>query len=113
MLYSLSTGVALFIALAMLRVIKGISLWYILVPGYILVFILMHHVDQTFAIAFDSGGAATGPMTVTFILALTIGAAKVRRKPDVRWVWDGSNGCFGIGTFSIDTGVSLCQKGEG
>lgn len=77
MLYSLSTGVALFIALAMLRVIKGISLWYILVPGYLLVFILMHHVDQTFvAIAFDSGGAATGPMTVTFILALTIGAAK-------------------------------------
>ena len=77
MLYSLSVGVALFIALAMLRVIKSIPLWYILVPGYLLVFILMRHVDQTFvAIAFDSGGAATGPMTVTFILALTIGAAK-------------------------------------
>lgn len=77
MLYSLSLGVAISIALAMLRVLKGISLWYFLVPGYLLAFFLLRHVDKTFvAIAFDSGGAATGPMTVTFILALTIGAAK-------------------------------------
>jgi len=77
MLYSLSAGVALFIALSMLRIIKGIPLWCFLVPGYLLVYILMYYVDQTFvAIAFDSGGAATGPMTVTVVLAMTVGAAK-------------------------------------
>ncbi len=77
MLYSLSTGVALFIALSMVRVIIGIPLWCFLVPGYLLAYILMYYVDQTFvAIAFDSGGAATGPMTVTYVLAMTVGAAK-------------------------------------
>lgn len=77
MLYTLSVGVALSVGISMLRVIKGIPFLYIVIPGYILVFVLMRYVNETFiAIAFDAAGAATGPMTVTFIMALTIGASK-------------------------------------
>jgi hypothetical protein len=77
MLITLSTGVGLSIAFSMLRVICKIPLLYFIIPGYLAVFIIARHVNDTFvAIAFDAAGAATGPMTVTFIMALTIGASK-------------------------------------
>lgn len=75
MLWSLSIGVAISIGLAMLRVLTGISIWYILVPGYALALALTFCVPKIFtAIAFDSGGVASGPMTATFLLPLTMGA---------------------------------------
>ena len=77
MLYTLCTGVAISVALAMVRVLTGISLWYFLVPGYIIALLLTRFVSSEFtAIAFDAGGAATGPMTVTFILSMIVGVAK-------------------------------------
>jgi len=76
MLYTLSLGVAVSIALSMWRILSGISLWYLLAPGYITAFIMAHCSTPTFvAVAFDSGGVATGPMTVTFILTMAIGLA--------------------------------------
>lgn len=76
MLIFLSAGVATAIALSMLKIVTGISLWYIVIPGYILAFILTRYVNETFiAIAFDSGGVTTGPMIVTFISSLSIGFA--------------------------------------
>jgi len=77
MLITVCIGVSISVALAMLRVIKGIPLWYILIPGYIIAFVLAKFVPAHFVpIAFDSGSAATGPMTVTLILAIVMGAAK-------------------------------------
>ncbi|TVQ13776.1 MAG: DUF1538 domain-containing protein [Balneolaceae bacterium] len=74
MLYTLSTGVAVSIALAMVRILFAIPLWYFIIPGYGLALILMYFNTNTFtSIAFDSGGVATGPMTVTFILAIALG----------------------------------------
>lgn len=74
MLYTLSIGVAISIALAMTRIIYGIPLWYFIVPGYLLAIGMMLYSTDTFtAIAFDAGGVATGPMTVTFILAIALG----------------------------------------
>ena len=74
MLYTLSIGVAISIGLAMARIIYGIPLWYLIGPGYLLAFGLMLYSTDTFtAIAFDAGGVATGPMTVTFILAIALG----------------------------------------
>nr|WP_251047470.1 DUF1538 domain-containing protein [Planococcus sp. ISL-110] len=74
MLYTLSMGVGVSIALSMLRILTGWSLWYFIIPGYLLVFILVIFSTQTFiGIAFDSGGVATGPMTVTFIVAVAVG----------------------------------------
>ncbi|MEX1269773.1 MAG: DUF1538 domain-containing protein [Balneolaceae bacterium] len=76
LLYTLSTGVAISIALAMTRILFGLSLWYFIAPGYILVALMMIFADETFtAIAFDAGSVATGPMTVTFILAIGLGVA--------------------------------------
>ncbi|MEX2573825.1 MAG: DUF1538 domain-containing protein [Balneolaceae bacterium] len=74
MLYTLSTGVAISIAVAMARIIYGIPLWYFIAPGYVLALVITLFSTETFtAIAFDAGGVATGPMTVTFILAIALG----------------------------------------
>lgn len=76
-LYAVCIGVAFSVALSMVRVLTGISLWYFIVPGYIICLLLTRFVSPEFvAIAFDAGGAATGPMTVTFILSMTVGVAK-------------------------------------
>lgn len=76
MLIFLSIGVATAISLSMLKIVADISLWYFIVPGYIVAFILTRYVNKTFiAIAFDSGGVTTGPMIVTFISSLSLGFA--------------------------------------
>lgn len=76
LLYTLSIGVAVSVALAMFRILAGISIWYFIIPGYTIAFLLTRFSSKTFtAIAFDSGGVATGPMTATFILSLAVGVA--------------------------------------
>lgn len=75
MLISLSVGVAISLGLAMVRVMTGISIWYFLIPGYVLALILTFFVPNIFTgIAFDSGGVASGPMTATFLLPFAMGA---------------------------------------
>ena len=72
---SLSVGVALSVALAMIRVLTGISILWFLIPGYTIAIGLSFFVPKIFtAIAFDSGGVASGPMTATFLLPLAQGA---------------------------------------
>jgi hypothetical protein len=74
LLVTLMAGVASAIGLSMLRVLEGFSLWYYLIPGYGLALGLSLFCPKLFvAIAFDSGGVASGPMTSTFILAFTLG----------------------------------------
>lgn len=75
---ALSIGVALSVALSMIRIIiPEVQLWHYLLPGYILSVGLMFIVPKLFiGIAFDSGGVASGPMTATFILAFAQGAAE-------------------------------------
>ena len=73
--YSLSVAIALAMGLSMLRVVTGISLMYFLVPGYIIALLLTFFVPDIYtAIAFDSGGVASGPMTATFMLQFVMGA---------------------------------------
>lgn len=76
-LFALSLGVGIAIALSMIRItVPGLKLWHYLLPGYIIAFTLSFIVPNLFVgIAFDAGGVATGPMTTTFILAFTQGAA--------------------------------------
>lgn len=72
---SLSIAVALANGLALLRVLTGISILYFVVPGYLVALGLSFFVPRTFtAIAFDSGGVASGPLTATFMLPLAMGA---------------------------------------
>jgi hypothetical protein len=78
-LIALTIGVGSAVALSMLRIlIPALQLWHILLPGYIAAVILANTGSKLFVgIAFDSGGVASGPMTATFILAYTQGAANV------------------------------------
>ncbi len=72
--YSLSIAIAIAMGIAMLRVLTGISIMWFVVPGYAIALILTFFVPDIYtAIAFDSGGVASGPMTATFMLQLLIG----------------------------------------
>jgi hypothetical protein len=72
---SLSIGVAASVGLAMIRVLTGISIMWFLIPGYFVALVLSFFVPKLFtAIAFDSGGVASGPMTATFLLPFAMGA---------------------------------------
>ena len=72
--WSMSIGVAVSVGLAMLRVLTGISIQWIVIPGYIIALILSRFVPKMFVgIAFDSGGVASGPMTATFLLPMSRG----------------------------------------
>lgn len=74
---SLSIGVAISVGLAMIRVLTGISILYFLLPGYFIALALTFFVPKIFtAIAFDSGGVASGPMTATFLLPFAMGACE-------------------------------------
>ncbi len=76
MLAALSLSIAVAVALGMTRVVTGLSIWYIIVPGYALALLLTKYTPPLFtAIAFDSGGVASGPMSTTFVLSLTLGAS--------------------------------------
>lgn len=71
----LSISVAASVGLAMLRVLTGISIFWLIIPGYALALGLSFFVPKIFtAIAFDSGGVASGPMTATFLLPFAMGA---------------------------------------
>jgi len=72
----LSAAIALALGLAMVRVLTGVSVLWFLLPGYAAAFALSFFVPHIFtAIAFDSGGVASGPMTATFLLPLAMGAS--------------------------------------
>ena len=71
----LSVGVSISLGLAMIRVLTGISILWFLIPGYALALIISFFVPKIYtAIAFDSGGVASGPMTAAFLLPLAQGA---------------------------------------
>lgn len=74
---SLSIGVAASVGLALTRVLTGISILWLLIPGYAIALILTFFVPKIFtAIAFDSGGVASGPLTATFLLPFAMGACE-------------------------------------
>ena len=72
---ALSIGVAVSLGLAMVRVLTGISILWFLIPGYAIAIGISFFVPKIYtAIAFDSGGVASGPMTAAFLLPLAQGA---------------------------------------
>jgi hypothetical protein len=97
LIWSVAIGVGLLLVVAMLRILFKISLKYLLIILYIAVFVLAFFVPDNFlAVAFDSGGVTTGPMTVPFIMALGVGVASIRSD-------DGASDSFGL--------VALCSVG--
>lgn len=93
-----AVGVGLFLVIALLRILFKIPLNYLLIGFYVVVFGLSFFVKNDFwAIAFDSGGVTTGPMTVPFIMALGVGVASIRSDKGA------DNDSFGL--------VALCSVG--
>lgn len=89
--FVIATGVAFFVMLGLLRIVISFSVKITFLIAYILLFILIIFAPDSFiGIAFDSGGATTGPMTVPFILALGLGVSAVRSDND------GSFGLTGV-----------------
>lgn len=98
LILTVSAGVGLFLLVGMLRIVFKISLSILLIGFYIIAFVLCCFVSPDFwALAFDSGGVTTGPMTVPFIMAIGAGVAKMRSGSD------GHDDAFGL--------VSLCSVG--
>lgn len=72
---ALSIGVSAAVGISMMRVLTGLSIYWIIIPGYAAALVLSRFVPPVFVgIAFDSGGVASGPMTSTFLLPLAMGA---------------------------------------
>lgn len=78
LILTVALGMAIFVCLAMLRIILGFPIAYLLAAGYLAILALSLFAPPDFMpIAFDAGGVTTGPVTVPFILALGIGTASV------------------------------------
>ena len=76
MMIALSIGVSVAVGLSMLRVVTGISIWWILLPGYGITILLTFISPKIFSsIAFDSGAAVTGVLATGFLMPLALGAA--------------------------------------
>ncbi len=74
LMIALIVGVGLAIALSVIRIIFGFNILYYLIPGYIICLGLSFFIPKIYtAIAFDSGGVASGPLTSSFILPMAIG----------------------------------------
>ena len=84
-LVTLSIGVGFAVSMSMVKIVfEGVKLWMFLVPGFFISLILSRKIPPIFVgIAFDSGGVASGPMTATFVLALTQGVATAIPHADV------------------------------
>ena len=79
LILSVAAGVGFFLVVAFLRMLLSIALPKLLVVFYALIFVLAAFVPTEFlAVAFDSGGVTTGPITVPFIMALGVGVAAIR-----------------------------------
>ncbi|MGI5901844.1 MAG: DUF1538 domain-containing protein [Desulfitobacteriia bacterium] len=80
LIFSVALGVGISVLLGLLRIFLEIPLLYLLLPGYGIIFIITLFVSPEYlAVALDSGGVITGPMTVPFVLAVGIGVASTIR----------------------------------
>ena len=83
MMVALSIGVGLSVGLSVLRIALGFSVLYYLIPGYLISLTLSFFVPRLYtAIAFDSGGVASGPLTSSFVLPMVIGFCVAQRGGD-------------------------------
>jgi len=113
LIFSIAAGVGFFVTVGILRTVLSISLRLILIVAYVVVFAMAFLSPQTFqGVAFDSGGATTGPMTVPFIMALGVGVAAVRRKVKHSTNELSRDDSFGLtGIASIGPIMAVCVYG--
>ena len=114
LIISIAAGVGLFVTLGILRTVLSVPLRAVLIVSYLAVFAMAFLTPATFqGVAFDSGGATTGPMTVPFIMALGVGVAAVRSKSPKEGSGEHSgDDSFGLtGIASIGPVAAVCVYG--
>ena len=129
LILSVAAGVGIFLAVALMRILFGFALAPLLIVFYVIIFLLAMLVPGDFlAVAFDSGGVTTGPMTVPFIMALGVGISSIRND---RHAEDDSFGLVALcsigpilavlllsliyqteGSFSLERSVSIANSVE-
>lgn len=111
----IAAGIGLFMVLGLVRTMLSLNLKYVLIICYIALFALAFMTTPAFqGVAFDAGGATTGPMTVPFIMALGIGVASVMAKGHGEHGGGGTQGdaSFGLtGIASIGPIAAVCVYG--
>lgn len=94
LILTVSVGVGVFLLIAVLRIIFGVSLKILLIIFYAAALTLSFFLPDGFkTLAFDSGGVTTGPMTVPFIMSLGAGVSAAKKSADNR---DDSFGITGL-----------------
>ena len=94
LIWTVAVGVGIFLVIAVLRILFKISLPVLLCILYAVLFLLSFAAPADFiAVAFDSGGVTTGPMTVPFIMAIGVGLSSTRSDKN------GSSDSFGLIAF--------------
>ena len=110
---TVSVGVGLFLMLCMVRILLSVSLRWLLLGCYALVFTGAALMDRNMlSIAFDSGGVTTGPMTVPFIMALGVGVASIRSDENAKADSFGLVALCSIGPILAVMILSFCYPGS-
>ncbi|MFA6938466.1 MAG: DUF1538 domain-containing protein [Treponema sp.] len=109
----IAVGIGLFVMIGLFRTVTSFPLNVLLIVSYIVVFILAFLcIPELQGVAFDAGGATTGPMTVPFIMALGVGVASVRKGSTVNGKTISNDDSFGLtGIASIGPIAAVCIYG--
>ena len=114
LILTVSVGVGIFLAIAVMRIVFNWNLTYIMIGFYALAFVLAFFVDKSFlSLAFDSGGVTTGPMTVPFIMSIGAGVSMSKLSGDDRSDSFGITGLCSIGPIISVLVLGIVMKVEG
>ena len=114
LVYVVSAGVGIFLMIAVLRIVFGISLTLLMIIFYSAAFIMAFFVSPSFLpLAFDSGGVTTGPMTVPFIMSIGAGVSAAKISADNRDDSFGITGLCSIGPIIAVLALGIIGGNEG
>jgi hypothetical protein len=114
LILTVSVGVGIFLAIAVLRIVFKWDLTVIMIAFYACAFVLAFFVDESFlCLAFDSGGVTTGPMTVPFIMSIGAGVSAARISGDERSDAFGITGFCSIGPIIAVLTLGIVLRVEG
>ena len=114
LILTVSVGVGIFLAIAVMRIVFNWNLTAIMIGFYAIAFALAFFVDESFlCLAFDSGGVTTGPMTVPFIMSIGAGVSAAKISLDDRNDSFGITGLCSIGPIISVLVLGIVMKVEG
>lgn len=114
LILTVSVGVGVFLAIAVMRIVFNWSLTAIMIGFYALAFVLSFFVGDSFLpLAFDSGGVTTGPMTVPFIMSIGAGVSMAKISGDDRNDSFGITGLCSIGPIIAVLVLGIVTKAQG